>query len=376
MMTTHLSFVRFSTLAATCLLFLSTACSSSQTVSQAVPNPKTSVAPKTSTLRLGFISVNKVKVPTGPTGWAIHQGKLLPELQKLGITEVKTVSFPNGPNLNEAIVAGEVDVGIYGDTPALVAKAKSIPTRLISQEQVGMNAWLIGKKNGPRSLAELKGQKVATSKGSYLHRYLIGLLQKSGLSDRDREARPMPQQSSALLPRIGDSREGFLKETLRAYTDDRVTVVHLLPSEAQAALERGDVAAMVAATGTGPLLKSKGYPVIDEATKHPDLPGTSVTVATEGFLAKHPDFPKKWNQIKQASVKNIKANPEAYYKFHTEVSGYPIDVIKASFPLEQFPEEPFPTQGLQLLEGTKKFLVSQKLAKSDFKLNDWIVPQQ
>jgi NitT/TauT family transport system substrate-binding protein/sulfonate transport system substrate-binding protein len=339
MMTKHLSFLKFSTLAASCLLLFSSACSSSQTVSQAVPKPKTSDTAKTSTLRLGFISVNQIKVPTGPTGWAIHQGKLLPQLQKLGIAEVKTVSFPNGPNLNEALVAGEVDVGIYGDTPALVAKAKGIPTRLIGQEQVGMNAWLIGKKNGPRSLAELKGQKVATSKGSYLHRYLIGLLQKSGLSDR-------------------------------------VTVVHLLPSEAQAALERGDVAAIAAATGTGPLLKSKGYPVIDEATKHPDLPGTSVTVATEAFLAKHPDFPQKWNQIKQASVKNIKANPEAYYKFHTEVSGYPIDVIKASFPVEQFPEEPFPTRGLQLLEGTKKFLVSQKLANSDFKLNDWIVPQQ
>lgn len=339
MMTKHLSFLKFSTLAASCLLLFSSACSSSQTVSQAVPKPKTSDTAKTSTLRLGFISVNQIKVPTGPTGWAIHQDKLLPELQKLGIAEVKTLSFPNGPNLNEALVAGEVDVGIYGDTPALVAKAKGIPTRLIGQEQVGMNAWLIGKKNGPRSLTELKGQKVATSKGSYLHRYLIGLLQKSGLSDR-------------------------------------VTVVHLLPSEAQAALERGDVAAIAAATGTGPLLKSKGYPVIDEATKHPDLPGTSVTVATEAFLAKHPDFPQKWNQIKQASVKNIKANPEAYYKFHAEVSGYPIDVIKASFPVEQFPEEPFPTQGLQLLEGTKKFLVSQKLANSDFKLNDWIVPQQ
>ena len=42
----------------------------------------------------------------------------------------------------------------------------------------------------------------------------------------DREARPMPQQSSALLPRIGDSREGFLSETLRAYTDDRVKYCH------------------------------------------------------------------------------------------------------------------------------------------------------
>ncbi len=332
--------LKLPTLALSSLLFLTTACSSNQTVSQAVPNPTTTTKAevKTSTLRLGFITNGKVKTPTGPTGWAMHQGKLLPELQKLGITEIKTLNFPNGPNLNEALVAGEVDVGIYGDTPALVGKAKGLPTRLIGQEQVGTNAWLLAKKNGPGSVEELQGQKVATSKGSYMHRYLIGLLQKAGISDR-------------------------------------VKVIHMLPSEAQAALERGDVAAIAASTGTGPLLKAKGYPVIDEAIQHPDLRGTSVTVATEDFLAKHPDLPQKWNQIKQASVKDIQANPEAYYKFHADVSGYPLDVVKASFPITQFPVEPLPDQGVQLLEGTKKFLVSQKLAQSDFKLDDWIAKQ-
>lgn len=330
------SLSRLSLLAASYLVILSTACSSSPNISQAVPNIQTEAKPTTSTLRLGFISTSKTKIPTGPTGWAMQQGKLLPELQKVGITEVKTISFPNGPNLNEALVAGEIDVGIYGDTPALIAKANGTPTRLISQEQVGMNAWLLAKKNGAISVTDLKGKKVATSKGSYMHRYLIGLLQKSGV-------------------------------------EKQVTVVHLLTNEAQSALERGDVAAIAAATGTGPLLKSKGYTVVDEAIKHPDLPGTSVTVATEAFLAKHPDLPQTWNQLKQASVKDIKANSEGYYKFHAEVSGYPLDVVKASFPLEQFPEEAIPTKGVQLLEGTKKFLVSQKLAKADFQLNDWIV---
>lgn len=103
------------------------------------------------------------------------------------------------------------------------------------------------------------------------------------------------------------------------------------------------------------------------------LQGTSVTVVTEAFLTKHPDFPQKWNQIVKAAVQDIKRQPEEYYKFHAEVSKFPIDIVKASFPLEQFPEEPFPTKGLELLEGTKKFLVSQKLAKSDFKLTDWTV---
>ena len=169
-----------------------------------------------------------------------------------------------------------------------------------------------------------------------MHRYLIGLLQQSGV-------------------------------------DKQVTVVHLLPNEAQSALERGDVAAIAAPTGTGPLLKAKGYTVIDEAVKHPDLPGTSVTVITESFLTKHPDLPQTWNQLKEASVKDIKANPEAYYKFHSDVSGYPLDIVKTSFPLTQFPEEPIPAKGVELLEGTKKFLVAQKLAKSDFQLNDWIL---
>jgi NitT/TauT family transport system substrate-binding protein/sulfonate transport system substrate-binding protein len=326
----------FSTLTAFLLLF-STGPSDRQTVSQA--GSPTQKQLNTSTLRLGIISVKSTKTPTGPIGWAMNQGKFLPELQKLGIKEVQTVSFPNGPNLNEALVAGKLDIGIYGDTPAIVARANGIPTRLISQEQVGTNAWLLAKKNGPRSVAELKGQKVATSKGSYMHRYLIGLLQKSGIADQ-------------------------------------VTVVHLLPNDAQAALERGDVAAIAASTGTGPLLQSKGFSVIDEAIKHPDLPGTSVTVVTEAFLAKHPDLPQKWNEIKQAAVKDIKAKPEAYYKFHAEVSGYPINVVKASFSIQQFPEEPIPAKGLQLLQGTKQFLVSQKLAKSDFQLTGWIVAQK
>ncbi|MGM3307145.1 ABC transporter substrate-binding protein [Anabaena sp. WFMT] len=327
---------KLSLLAVSCLLILSTACSFTQNFSQSVANNPTEAKPTTSTLRLGFISTSKTKVPTGPTGWAMQQGKLIPELQKVGITEVKTISFPNGPNLNEALVAGQIDIGIYGDTPALIAKANGTPTRLISQEQVGMNAWLLAKKNGTSSVTDLKGKKVATAKGSYMHRYLIGLLQKYGI-------------------------------------EQQVTVVHLLTNEAQSALERGDVAAIAAATGTGSLLKLKGYPVVDEAIKHPDLPGTSVTVITEDFLAKHPNLPQTWNQIKQASVKDIKTNSEAYYKFHADVSGYPLDVVKDSFPLTQFPEEALPTNGVQLLEGTKQFLVSQKLAKSDFQLNDWIL---
>lgn len=329
---------KLSTSVAFALLLITTACSSSKTASQEGLSTKLSMASNTSTLRLGFISSGN-KVPVGPSGWALHQGTLKPELQKVGISDVQLVNFPNGPDLNEALVAGQVDLAIYGDTPALIAKAQGIPTRLINQENVGTNAWLLAKKNGPRSLADLKGQKVATSKGSYMHRYLLGLLQETGLSQQ-------------------------------------VTVVHMLPRDAQAALERGDIAAFAAPAGTGPLLLSKGYSLLDEAAKHPKLPGSSVTVVTEAFLAQHPDFPQKWNQIEQKAVKDLKSHAQEYYKFQADVTKYPVDIVKASYSLDQIPEEPLPPKGLELLAGTKKFLVSQKLAKSDFNLTDWAVTEK
>jgi len=286
-------------------------------------------------LRVGFISPNNKTTITGPEGWAQSKGELESELQKYGVKEIQYLSFPNGPNLNEALASGSLDVGILGDTPAISAKANGLPTRLINIEQSGMNAWLVAKPDGPKTVAELKGTKVATAEGSYMSRYLNGLLKEQGL-DKD------------------------------------VKVVHLLPADAEAALARGDIAAYAYPTGFGPLLIKKGYVAIDEAAKHPNLRGSSVTVAAQSFLEKYPDFPRIWNGIKRRAVQEIEAQPDAYFQLYADASGYPLDVVKASFDIGQWPEEDLPEEGLKLLEGTKSYLVSQGLAKKDFDLNEWI----
>lgn len=329
---------RLLTMAVCSVLTIASACTVNQTPSSSSPESQKAAAP-TATLRLGYIALGSSKAPAAPTGWALQQGILKQELEEAGIaSDVKVIGFPNGPDLNEALVAGELDVSIYGDTPAIIARTKGVPTRLIAQEQVGMNTWLLAKKNGARSVAELKGQTVATSKGSYAHRYLIGLLQEAGIA----------------------------KE---------VTVVHLYPKDAEAALERGDIAAYAAPVGTGPLLLAKGYPLLDEAANHPELEGSSLIVATETVLQQHPDLPQVWNQVRQDALKEIQVNPEAYYQFHARVSGLPIEAIKASYPVEQFSSVPFPAEGLALLNGTKQFLVSEKLTNSDFQLTDWILKE-
>lgn len=294
-----------------------------------------SPTPTLAPLRFGYIGTGEA-LPVGAEGFAYKHGTLAVELGRLEFQKPQFVRFANGPDLNEALSGGSIDIGIYGDTPALVGRAAGLPTRLINQAVVGMDAWLLAPAGGVSTLAELEGKIVATSKGSYMHRYLAGLLAERQLSGK-------------------------------------VTLVHLLPADARAALERNEIAAYAAPAQTAPLLVNQGAKVIDRASEHPGLSGSSVTVVTEAFLARHPTFAERWNELRAQAVKELLRQPERYYAFHAETVGLPREVVELGFPLTLFHAEPFVPEGRRLLEGTKRFLVGQGLAQRDFELAAWTV---
>jgi ABC-type nitrate/sulfonate/bicarbonate transport system substrate-binding protein len=162
---------------------------------------------------------------------------------------------------------------------------------------------------------------------------------------------------------------GVLKET---GVEKDVKIVSMLTSDAEAALNRGDIAAYAFPTNSGPLIKSKGFPVIDEAKDHPELLGSSVTVITEDYLAKNPDFLQTWNETRAQALEDLLKKPEDFYQFQSDQVGYPVDVMKDSLPLNNLKSEALSQEGIKLLEGTKKFLVDGGFAKKDFELDDWI----
>jgi NitT/TauT family transport system substrate-binding protein/sulfonate transport system substrate-binding protein len=288
-------------------------------------------------LRVGFISSDS-KVPIGPEGWAQQKGDLLQTLQTLGISEVKFIPFDGGPALNEALSSNQLDLAFYGDTPALVGRSAGLKTKLINQARVGQDAWLITRKEGVQTVEELRGQRVGVAKGTYLHRYLLGLLEQKGLVTA-------------------------------------VKVVQIKSSDARSALERGDIAAYPFATGIGPILLEKGgFKSIDQAKNHKDLVGTSVSIITEEALANYPQLPQKWNQVRQKALAEIRSNPDAFYQFAVKSSGnLSLANVKESYAIELYPTEPCTPDGLKLLNSTKQFLADQKLLKSDFEIKDWQV---
>lgn len=282
-------------------------------------------------LKIGYIGPGKTV--GGAVGWSIENGTLLDKIKPLGFTGVQEIVFPNGPDLNEALLSHNLDIGVYGDTPALVAQANKGGTRLIGLNSVAVEAWLVtAKGSAAQSLSDLNGKNIGVPKGSYLHRYLNGLIDL-----------------------------GLLKNVEQKF---------ILPRDARSALENGDIAAYVAPIQLGPFLVGEGFKAIDLASQH-KLQGNSVIVAREDFLAATPGFFKVFDEVRRTATADLLQKKDAYYAYYVKNTQYSEAVIKESFPLEGNRVETYPEDGVALLEGTKAFLLSKGLINQDFSISDW-----
>jgi sulfonate transport system substrate-binding protein len=113
--------------------------------------------------------------------------------------ELKWASFPAGPPINESFAAGQQDFGFLGDTPALIGKAVGIDTRLaaLSASSPTSLAVVVGAQSPIRSARELKGKRVAVTKGSYAQHLLALVLESGGLTFADVELVNLPNAEIA-----------------------------------------------------------------------------------------------------------------------------------------------------------------------------------
>ena len=135
------------------------------------------------TLRIGVIGSSNVIA--GPVGFAHSRGELLEAFAPLGVNNVEVFNFPNGPDLNQALIGGRLDVASYGDTPALVAELARHPD------------FSLANPNRARSLIGAFGvnQRAFHAKGGAGYRWLADqLIALDALN---------PQTAAKLLPPLG-----------------------------------------------------------------------------------------------------------------------------------------------------------------------------
>jgi sulfonate transport system substrate-binding protein len=121
------------------------------------------------------------------------QGTLEKRLAPQGVA-VQWVEFPAGPQLLEGLNVGAVDVGFVGEAPPIFAQAAGADFVYIGNDPAApeAEAIVVTKDSALKSVAELKGRKVALNKGSNVHYLLVRALEKAGLKYSDVQPVFMP----------------------------------------------------------------------------------------------------------------------------------------------------------------------------------------
>ena len=115
-----------------------------------------------------------------------NKGTLEGKLAPLGY-KVEWSEFPSGPPLLEALNAGAIDFGHAGEAPPIFAQAASTQFLYVAHEPPAPKgeAILVPKNSPLKSVADLKGKKVALNKGSNVHYLLVKALEKAGVNYSD-----------------------------------------------------------------------------------------------------------------------------------------------------------------------------------------------
>ena len=116
------------------------------------------------------------------------RGGLESRLAPLGY-KVEWKEFQSGPPLLEALNAGAIDFGHAGETPPIFAQAAGVPFIYAAYEPPAPKgeAILVPRDSPIKSVADLKGKKVALNKGSNVHYLLVRALENAGLKYSDIE---------------------------------------------------------------------------------------------------------------------------------------------------------------------------------------------
>jgi sulfonate transport system substrate-binding protein len=159
----------------------------------------------------GLPKVIRIGTQKGGFFPAVRQRHTLEDAFKpLGV-DIQWVDFQFGPPLLEAINVGSVDFGFVGDSPPIFAQAADARIRYAAAvKSDGRTQAIIVPRDSPiKTLADLKGKRIAFGKGSSAHNLLVAALEKANIAWTD--ITPTP-----LAP--ADATAAFVKGSIDAWS--------------------------------------------------------------------------------------------------------------------------------------------------------------
>jgi len=267
------------------------------------------------------------------------QGTLEKKLAPLGFG-VKWVEFPAGPQLLEGLNVGAVDVGYVGEAPPIFAQAAGARFAYIGFDPAAprAEAILVLKDSPIKSVADLKGKKVALNKGSNVHYLLVKQLEKHGLSLSD-------IQPVYLAP--ADGRAAFESKNVDAW---------VIWDPFQAAAEKA-TGARVLADGTPDVVNNYQF-----------------YLAERGFVTKHPQVIDALFEDSVSQGIWLKKNLRQAAELIAPLQGLPVDVVETALRRYEFNVKPITPEVVVGQQKIADTFFQLKLIPKAIRISDAVLP--
>lgn len=258
-------------------------------------------------------------------------GWLDEEFKKDG-TAIKWVFSQGSNNSLEYLNSGSSDFASTSGISALVSRSNGFPVKLVYVVNTNEASELIVGKDSPlKSVQDLKGKRVAATKGTDPFFFLLRAIHANGLKKSD------------------------------------IEIVHLQHPEGRVALQRKTVDAWA---GLDPHMASAevedgARPLYRNAT----FSSYVVLNTTENFAKQHPDELTRVLKVYERARKWILANREETIKIVAEESKQSVPVIRQAFSRANF-EQPIPGKlHVDTIQATIPILIDEEIVKKGVDLN-------
>src|SRR5574343_1462312 len=100
--------------------------------------------------------------------------------------KVEERTFPKGPDIMPAIIAGEIDIAALASDGAISGRANGVPIYAVAGFAKGGARIVAGAETGIKDIQGLKGKKVGVTRGGAHELLLYAELEQAGLTWSDK----------------------------------------------------------------------------------------------------------------------------------------------------------------------------------------------
>ena len=257
-------------------------------------------------------------------------------------TQVEYINFASGRDVNTAMAANGIDLGLIGSVGASVGVAQNLPYHVYFIHSVIGDAEALAVRKNIASIDQIRGKKIAVPFGSTTHFSFLSLLKMENL-------------------------EG-----------NKVTVLDLQPQDMVAAWKRGDIdGGYVWYPHLQKFIDDGGKVLITSADMAQRGTITAdLGIARKQFIEQYPDAMKKYVEVLDKAINFYRENPEEAAKVISPELGLSPEESKLAIEKliwltsEEQADPKYlgtPTQPgafAQVLKDSADFMVTQKTIKS------------